>query len=331
MGDGQKAQELMDKGFELLKEYNFDEAIAVGRRLKTMRHTSGFEILATAYHEKGEQKKAIRELEEGVSKAPKVWRLWQLLGSYYSYDRRFEQAHRAYQRALGCPECYPDNVHLNIAIALGREEHYEEALEALGRVTDKDEELQLRACSARLWLLNALGRHREAIQLARRVLPHGHDTLERPLAEVHAEYGHALLKETGDRAAALSEAWKAIELHANEGTAMWLVREIRNVRSPGARRFKIRLHGVWHEPKDPYVHNLEFCRSMDVVADTLEQALSYAKEFEPPKVRPSITLDDSEVLNDAPDCVHGVYFAAGHVYYSDDDEDSPTQAGPSPL
>jgi hypothetical protein len=57
------------------------------------------------------------------------------------------------------------------------------------------------------------------------------------------------------------------------------------------------------------------------VAETLDEALEFAKQFEPPETRATIQLDSSEVVQPAPDWPFGVYDAGtGHVYYSGDDD-----------
>jgi tetratricopeptide (TPR) repeat protein len=225
----ESAEELMEEGFRLLKEFEFESAIRVGKRLKKLRHSSAFEILALAYAQQDAKARAIRELEDGVRRAPDVWRLWQLLGNYYSDQERYDDAQKAYQHALTCPSADEGSVYLNMAIALGRERRYPEALHALDQVTDK--ELALRAGSSRMGFLNALESYSEAVALGRDLLAaaNAEDLAdERTLASIHAELGHALWMATRDATSALAEAWEALRIQFNEPNALWLIREIRN-------------------------------------------------------------------------------------------------------
>jgi tetratricopeptide (TPR) repeat protein len=313
--------ELMKEGFQLLDDGELERAIRIGKRLKKLRHSSAFEILARAYAEQDDRPGAIRELEEGVGKAPSVWRLWQLLGNLYSDDGRYADAQRAYQRALACPETYEGWVYLNMAIALSREERHLEALEALGRIADDDDELTLRAGRTRMKSLSALGRHAESISLGHHLLEmyEGDTEDESLLAGIHAEIGCALWLSTGDADRALAEAWKALEYSCVESSALWLIREVRNRRSGERRYFQITVHGHGMDPCGDEVLR-GFYRGFDVVAATPEQALEYAREFESHDVRPTLTLEKFKIVEASSQEPEGVYSATGHVYYSGSDE-----------
>ena len=69
----------MQKGFSLLDEHRFADALKVGRTLKKLRHSSAFEILALSYVGSNKLSMAIAVLEEGITKAGRVWILWELL------------------------------------------------------------------------------------------------------------------------------------------------------------------------------------------------------------------------------------------------------------
>ena len=71
----------MDRGFELVNNGEYEDALDVGMQLKSMRHTSAFEIIALAHAGLDDLEQAIEILEEGVTQGPTVWLLWQLLGN----------------------------------------------------------------------------------------------------------------------------------------------------------------------------------------------------------------------------------------------------------
>ncbi|MCI0421586.1 MAG: hypothetical protein L0312_20565, partial [Acidobacteria bacterium] len=77
----EEVERLMNEGFAALENCSVKRAIKIGQRLKKMRHSSAFEILALAHDLDDDPNKAIEVLEEGVCKAPTAWRLWQLLGN----------------------------------------------------------------------------------------------------------------------------------------------------------------------------------------------------------------------------------------------------------
>src|SRR3954471_1371043 len=127
----QQSTKLMEEGFSLIDECRYEAALKVGRRLKKLRHSSAFEILALAYLRSERLSKAIAVLEEGVAKAGRVWILWELLGNCYSDAGRFAKAEKAYQKALQLEGCNHDVVHLNRAIAFNRTGKYSDAKSAL--------------------------------------------------------------------------------------------------------------------------------------------------------------------------------------------------------
>jgi hypothetical protein len=59
-------------------------ALEIGKKLKSMKYSGGFEIMAMAYADDDQKDKAIECLEEGVKTCPDVWILWQMLGNYRS-------------------------------------------------------------------------------------------------------------------------------------------------------------------------------------------------------------------------------------------------------
>ena len=83
MPDDAKVRALIDEGRECLADCEYDQAIAIGKKLEKFHHSYAFELLALAYAAKNDLPKAITTLERGVSLAPAAWLLWQLLGNYY--------------------------------------------------------------------------------------------------------------------------------------------------------------------------------------------------------------------------------------------------------
>jgi len=336
------AERLMDEGFRALDDYETKQAIKIGRRLQKMRHSSAFEILALAYAKQNKLNKAIKILEEGVRKAPSVWKLWGLLGNYYSEkvlqdglqkaptvwnlwgllgnrppeQQSYEKSHACYQKALACADADEGSIHLNIAIALNREEKHEEALRQVGKVTS--DELRLHAAAVKMDLLNILGRFREARELGERAVTQapGDEKDKRQLAEIHAHLGVALLKDDGDREEALRCAWRAVRLCKEQETAMWLIREASSATSPTARYMMIIVRGRWHVPVEDEREPPGFFANYEVVADSQEEALDFIRPFEPEEVRETLVVEECDVLEKSPDIPKGVYVSyASHIFF----------------
>lgn len=170
--DQSEAEALMDRGWELLRRNNAQEALKVGKRLEAMRYSGGFEIQALALCDLRRRREAIAVLEKGVETVPGVWLLWQLLGNYRSDEGDYEGAFEAYDRALDC-DCDPTHVQYNYANALTRAGRWAEALERLESLTDADLEeadppLAGHIVNVHEAALRELGRGEEADALAER-------------------------------------------------------------------------------------------------------------------------------------------------------------------
>lgn len=130
-----EAEILMDRGRELLRRNNPQEALKVGKRLQAIRNSGGFEMQALALCELRRRGEAIAILEEGVETVPRVWPLWQLLGNYRSDEGDYEGAFAAYDEALA-RDGDPTQVQYNYANALSRAGRWDEALERLESLSD---------------------------------------------------------------------------------------------------------------------------------------------------------------------------------------------------
>jgi tetratricopeptide (TPR) repeat protein len=170
--DQSEAEALMDRGWELLRRNNAQEALKVGKHLQAMRYSGGFEMQALALCDLRRRREAISVLEEGVQTVPRVWRLWQLLGNYRSDEGDYEGAFAAYDEALSC-DCDPTHVSYNYANALARAGRWTEALERLESLSDDDleetdPELAGYIVSRHEEALRMLGREGEAEALVER-------------------------------------------------------------------------------------------------------------------------------------------------------------------
>src|SRR6188472_1443631 len=88
---------------DALEAGNDKAALTLGQNLVDLRHAYGFEVLARAYLLRDEKTRAIATLQDGVSKAPKVWQLWELLGDSWLDVGDDLRAREAYERVLELP------------------------------------------------------------------------------------------------------------------------------------------------------------------------------------------------------------------------------------
>lgn len=109
---------------DALEAGNDKAALAAGQNLVDHRHAYGFEVLARAYLLRDEKTRAIATLQDGVTKAPNVWQLWELLGDSWTDVGDTRRARESYERVLALPNA--DSVAR--AHALTELERYDEAI-----------------------------------------------------------------------------------------------------------------------------------------------------------------------------------------------------------
>lgn len=306
-------QQLIDEGTQALEEDDLDRAEELARRILDARHSYGFELLARVHQAREDLPRAIEVLEEGVSKAPRAWPLWLLLGEYRSDHGQYDLALVAYDTALRLEGVDPDEVHLNAAIVHERAGRSEEALMRLHEVRGTSREIAMNAARIRADILLDLDRPEPAIAAAQSGLALADDeTAGSDLAPLHAALARAAWTKN-DRETALRHAWEALEHHPDE-TALWLVREMEGEYSDRARYYRISVLG--HAPAGMFEERVPhvFFRKFDVVADDEEEALRFITRLEPPTMREGLRIDAVEVLQDAPDQPKGVYWVSGHVF-----------------
>ncbi len=310
----------MQKGFALLDERRYSEALEVGRELKKLRHSSAFEIQALAHSRSGSLAEAIAVLEEGVAKAGKVWVLWELLGNCYSDAERYVEAEQAYQSALQLEECDRAVVHLNRAMAFHRAGKHVEASAALREVPSLPLERRLEAYRVRLLL--ALGdtdsARQRALELARSRRGLRSQDAEAGEEEVLLVCALALKSRQRDRCRAMRLAIRAIRAGSHSEEAMTLLRELRNRRTTFPYIHRLRIHGIWDSSIEPGRCPPGFYRNFDVAAASEASAFRYAKMLFPNAVRRSLAIDDARVLEDRAPEWEGVCSVSGYFFYPRD-------------
>lgn len=313
----------MHDGFEALELGDVDKAKRIGRRLIKNYHSSGFEILALALQDDQEPEEAIEILEEGVSLAPNVWLLWQLLGNYRSEQHKYNEAHEAYKCALQCEQVDADWVNYNIAVALVGEKRFEDAQRALERIDEKSMKPRADALSASI--LVDQGRKDEAVQLAHSALESmsallsemDEDTFDSPAsyAPVYALLGQTL-RQGGETDVARECVEQGLYLDYMEKSVFSLLRELDNAYSSDAKYFRVLVKGEWpNQANEPDEENLGFVKSFDVVAKSPDDVLDWIKNVEVNAAFDTLRVTEIEELEDRPDDPMGVYRATAYMTF----------------
>lgn len=308
-------QQLIAEAETALLEGKYDSAQRAAEQVIAQRYSYGFELLARVHAHRDNLPRAIAVLQEGVAKAPRAWQLWLLLGEYRSDHGDFDGALAAFDTALGIDGADADEAHINAAIAHDRAGRAEDALMRLHEVRGTSDEAAVSAARVRSSILVAEERADAAIAAASAGLTRVTEEMNAvDIAPLHAALAKAeWLK--GNRDVALHHAWEAIALDSSEETALWLVREIEGEYSSSAKHYRVIIHG-----RDDGFEADGFWRRYDVVADDEEEVMHFIRRVEPEHIRPTLRLDEAEIVDETPDQPKGVYWCTGYAFYQENDE-----------
>jgi len=322
MDKAERIEQLMESGFEAVNNFETKKAIKIGNKLKKLRHTSAFEILALAYLNNEETKKAIEILKEGVGIAPNLWILWQLLGNTYSVTNEYFEAQKCYRKALECEEHDTNSILYNSALAYKRAKDEISHKKQIDKISTlelhKNQQFNLLflVTSEKVSFLVQNGHIEEACNLAEECVNLHVNKFEyrTEFSQLLSAYAEALW-ERQNIEAAKKIINEAIKLDKSNNSAAWLIREIDNLSSSNAKYFSIIIMGVWPEPFEGEELNPGFFTTYKVVADDIDQSLLFIKRFEPSEVHSSIKVEESEILDENPNVRLGVYETTGYDFF----------------
>lgn len=318
MTDRKMVDDLIDQAYAALHKANYGKAMTLGRELLQQRHARGFEIIALSQEQQGKTADAIATLKDGISKVPAAWALWELLGNIYSDQGNTDEAHKAYQKALACPNADTASINYNYAIQYKREKKFDRALALLDHA--ENEALKTKVKTLRISIFNGQGRHADVFSygatLIAELLNQNNVREEemQDLARVYAELARAQLDGNNDKQSAWEHAWKALEWDRCDGNALAVVREIVGKKSAASKWYKLTVDGQWYYSIQANKQPPAFTGVYEVVAETPEQALIYAQDLEPLEVRPSMRIRKTEDLGSFADNLQGVYWRGPYTF-----------------
>jgi tetratricopeptide (TPR) repeat protein len=315
-----RAETLYDEARELLDSRLNDKALAIGRKLRKLRYSGAFEIEGLAYSGLDRNEDAVRVLREGLALAPDAWPNWLLLGSCLSNLGRYDEALLAYDRANACAGADRSAIDLNRAIVAMRREDYASVLRHLEGIYITDPDMRFRVIACRVTALRGLGRVAEAEDLGSRTLNEWRDTNDTAgkadAGDIALEVGEMRLERGEDRNVLRSFAidwWRA----TRRQSLLWLIRELLPRRSGGSQYFRLMLHGTISPESGLAVDARGFYGSVDVVADSPEEALALLVEIDPPEAGVALTIEETTVREPRPEEPKGVYAVRGRAFYKE--------------
>ncbi|NJD56089.1 MAG: hypothetical protein FIA94_06750 [Nitrospirae bacterium] len=314
-----RTEKLTAEGFECLNNEEYEKALKIADQLEELRFSSSFEIAAQAYSGLGDLEKAVSALERGVKLAPDVWGNWQLLGNYLSDLGRFESAAAAYRSALKCPNAHAGSIQLNQAILANRQNNFDEALQILGKIDDKD--LLLHISEARISSLKGLNKIEEAISLANRVLSElsDKDNDAELRDRVAAALGSLRLMNGEDKKVVRQWAIYSAKNHTRSRMLLALIRDIDAKYSETANYYRLLIHGIIPITSPRYREAKGFYTTYDVVADNADEGLRYIRDFEDDDVKGNLFIDKEDLMQQRSNDPKGVYWHSGYSFYEKED------------
>ena len=184
---------------------------------------------------------------------------------------------------------------------------------------DAAPDLQTNIRAAQMGILIELGRDEDAVDYFE-TLP-AVDEWSKHLSEVarlDAKYAIALWH--ADRIDAAHTALaRAIRHDKTNSDAQWLKREMHSRNLPaGEYSFDLLIHGPWRADAFPGTDPAGgFYTKYAVVADNPEQALDFAREFEPPEIRHALEIEEVGEMERC-DEPKGVYWTTAYHFYPDE-------------
>lgn len=108
-------------------------------------------------------------------------------------------------------------------------------------------------------------------------------------------------------------AWWRVTHHDR---LLWLIRELRPVRSPDAQYFHLVVNGRI-APDSPLAEaGTGYLTWIDVVADTPAEALGLSMELDPPEAGVELEIEEAKIGEARPNDVKGIYAArSGRIFY----------------
>lgn len=312
-----RSEKLAEEGYQHLSEGNPEAALNVAAKLETLRYTATFEIAALAHAQLGDLGAAVTTLERGLKIAPGVWINWQLLGNYLSDLKRYDDAARAYDEALSCTHVDESSVRLNQAILATRQGLNEQALSYAEQVTDPD--LAIRAASVRVDALAGAGQLDEAIRLGEATLSKNDTDEAGEVASLVASIGRARLRQGATAQQIFDLALAALDAYDLSNRALLaLIRDADNQYSATAKYYRMTIDAKIPFTDPQYRQSQGYIVNYDVVADSLDEALTFIERMEDPVVVGNLLVDEHEVLEERSGDPKGVYKRTPRYYYKAD-------------
>jgi len=313
-----------NRGHAALEAGDHAAVLREARALEALHGSGWFQLEACVRMAEGRDEEAVELLERGVAAAPDAILLWQYLGHACKRAHRWQRADEAYAKVTEmAPTEDRHAAAYDHALMWAESGDCARALAVLdadpapriGRGAVHHAEIRA-GCALRLGDLAG------AIAIADMALADRTPGIEDVRAVLHVIRARALHALGGHEPEVQSAIDAALELDKSCVSAASLIREIEEAHSPNAHRWRLTVRGsCWRSrdgavtlrrPESPSLGGeAGFFATFFAVADTPETALVFCRRFEPPDVRASLRVEESEDMGHAPNEFLGVERARG--------------------
>jgi tetratricopeptide (TPR) repeat protein len=324
MAEPSFAESSLRQARDALAAGDCDTALRIAHALSARGDLRGFELAARALWEMGRREAAVGALSEALRRSPDSAALWHHLGSCLADVGRYDDALAALHRAADGTGAVRAEVLYQIATIHQRRKQYDQAWACLQRVSGEGAPPPAVLADTRACVLIAMSRHAQAVALLSQTLDElspdnddagarQHQPSNEAVARLYARRAEAHWLGSANADAARSDALAALALWPDLG-ALHILRQLDARTSAGAGHWTLVVQGRVRAADGDDASSRDFCRQVDVVADTPDEALEFIRMLEPPPVRDSLSVREARMLGPSPKLLKGVYRLSDRVF-----------------
>lgn len=302
---------IIDKAYNLIEEYQFEEAKKLAKLIIDDGEVEGYFILTDIEHEKENLEKCIQILKKGITEFGNHWKLWMRLGNYQSDTQQYEEAQYSFERAQYATDSDVSLVKLNKAVLAFRQKQLDTALNLL---EDAWDDYSLRCYCLKLEILDSQQKYNEILNSINQELFDEDNDDEETASQILFYLSKASYK-FDKKEDGIKYLKASLKQNRNNENSLWLRREIYGKINSKNKYFRILIHGDYEDEKMKEVE-MGFFTSYDVVAMTINSALKEIIEFEPLNLKKeTFEVDEFEVLIEENSDPSGIYLTSGFSIY----------------
>ena len=274
-------QLLIQQIWELMESESWEAAIAICEELKAIPSEAGFRMRAMIHVYQEEPQAALAEIQAGIKQFPEAWELHMQWGNLLSDSGDPSEALTVFDKASKLPGVEMHWIQLNQAMALFRQQSFEEALDLLQGI-DHPQALN-DAFALQLAILDTIGRHDLILEIAEEDLellnPPEDDADAEVLARICTSVASAAWYQDKGEEIVRFYLQQVFDYQRGNPQALWLWREMNPLFSDQAQFYTLLMRGRF-VPSEDGVAGEEFLTSYGVMADSPEEAVEMIRALE---------------------------------------------------